>query len=315
MDFTDEHYVRLYTRDTKTWLRLGFEGQAILALLLRKLDKAGVLDDVDSPVEDVALVIGAPVEFVAVGLPRLLETGVFEHRSRCLVMPRYLDAQSATRSDAARARDHRRKRRDTALAASRGVTERHETSRAAPVSVTERHANDHFRDGASRNVTAPSQNVTERHENSVGRHSTQSNADQRREERSPPPPNRFDAAFRSTRSADREDVQRVHRERLRVFRLPPKTDLVRGYDTTDADAIAAGIDAHGEPAIVAMLRHAPSDGMVSGRADERGLKHESIRYLFGENLARLVRDAAEHQKPRGPGKASPAEIARRIAEE
>ena len=72
------------------------------------------------------------------------------------------------------------------------------------------------------------------------------------------------------------------------------------HQPADADAIAAGIDAHGEADIVSMLRHAPDDAMVSGRADDKGVKHESIRYLFGENLARLIRDAkAKTTKRRG----------------
>ena len=36
VDFSDESYVRLYTRDTVSWLRLGWEAQALLCLLLRQ---------------------------------------------------------------------------------------------------------------------------------------------------------------------------------------------------------------------------------------------------------------------------------------
>ena len=61
-----------------------------------------------------------------------------------------------------------------------------------------------------------------------------------------------------------------------------------------------------------MLRYAPNDGKVSGRTDERGEKHESIRYLFGANLPRLVRDAlADRERRAGPGSAEA--IARRKA--
>lgn len=140
------------------------------------------------------------------------------------------------------------------------------------------------------------------------------------QERDPPTPlngkpaNRFDAAFVAPVAA-REDVQRVHTEWLRVFRMPPNTPLVVGWNTEDAERIAAAIDAHGEPDCVAMLRHAPSDGMVSGREDERGAKHESIRYLFGANLPRLIRDAKAVQQTRVRGKASSAEIERRKREE
>lgn len=130
-----------------------------------------------------------------------------------------------------------------------------------------------------------------------------------------PPPDRFIRSFGPVPSAKRDDVQRVHRERLRVFNLGPKTALVVAHNTDDADRIAAAIDAHGEADVMAMLRYAPSDPMVSGRADDKGLKHESIRYLFGENLSRLIRDAKTKTKTTLNGAASASEIERRKREE
>jgi hypothetical protein len=112
MNFEDESYIRLYTRDTPTWLRLGFEGQAVLGLLLRKVDRAGVLDGVDDPVADVALVLGAPLPFVETAMARLLLLGTVAHRGGRLVLPRFVEAQSATKSDKTRARDSRARRRD-----------------------------------------------------------------------------------------------------------------------------------------------------------------------------------------------------------
>jgi hypothetical protein len=116
MNFEDEPYVRLYIRDTKTWLRLGWEGQAVFALLIRKLDRAGVLDDVTDAVADVALIIRMPEEIVRVGLDRLLETRTLELRGACLVSPRYVEAQTATKSDKLRSWELRKRRRDQARA-------------------------------------------------------------------------------------------------------------------------------------------------------------------------------------------------------
>lgn len=112
MNFEDESYVRLYTRDTPTWLRLGFEGQAILALLLRKVDRAGVVDGIVDAVADVALVLGAPMAFAQLGMARLLACGTVEHRGERLVLPRFFEAQTATKSDKVRAREARARRRD-----------------------------------------------------------------------------------------------------------------------------------------------------------------------------------------------------------
>ncbi len=135
MDFSDESYVRLYVRDTKTWLRLGFEGQCVLMFLLRKLDRAGVLDGMDEPESDVALVTGVWLDIVRVGLARLLEFKVFEHVGNRLIMPNYIAAQTAIRSDRARQRDSREKR----SAEARAVTPRDEMSHA----VTGGHAPSH----------------------------------------------------------------------------------------------------------------------------------------------------------------------------
>lgn len=132
MNFEDEPYVRLYVRDTKTWLRLGFEGQCVLMFLLRKLDKAGVLDGMDDLDSDVALVTGVPEAIVAIGMARLLERGVFQLAGNKLIMPNYLQAQNAIRTDKARQRDMREKRVAQArLVTPRdaSVTPRDETSR------------------------------------------------------------------------------------------------------------------------------------------------------------------------------------------
>lgn len=132
MNFDDEPYVRLYVRDTKTWLRLEFEGQCVLMFLLRKLDKAGVLDGMDDLVSDVALVTRVPEAIVAIGMPRLLKWGVFQHVGDRLIMPNYIEAQNAIRTDKARQRDMREKRLAQArLVTPRdgAVTPRDETSR------------------------------------------------------------------------------------------------------------------------------------------------------------------------------------------
>jgi hypothetical protein len=121
MNFEDESYVRLYTRDTSTWLRLGFEGQAVLVFLIRKLDRSGVLDGIEEPATDVALVTGVPLAIVEVGLPRLLERGVLTLRGTQLVMPNYVQAQNARQSDRVRKLESRARR-------AAGVTFRDEES-------------------------------------------------------------------------------------------------------------------------------------------------------------------------------------------
>jgi len=106
VNFEDEHYVRIYTRDTKTWLRWGWEGQAVFALTARKLDALGRVS-VDEPVADIALLTGMPEEVVRVGLKRVLDSGAFVARTGYIECPRWIDGQTGSKSDSARAREYR----------------------------------------------------------------------------------------------------------------------------------------------------------------------------------------------------------------
>lgn len=125
MDWENERYVRLFTRDTLTWRLLGWQGQAVLALLSRKLDRAGVLDtDGEPPALVVAAVTGIPEEISRIGLAALVDRGVVEVGDRVLVMPNFIEAQEANASDAQRQRESRARRRDRAR---RTVTKRDET--------------------------------------------------------------------------------------------------------------------------------------------------------------------------------------------
>lgn len=135
MDFANERYVRLYTRDTLTWELLGWEGQAVLSLSMRKLDRAGCLDIGDTdPFDAVAAVTRIPVETVRVGLARILERGVYQLGDGVIVMPKFVDAQEAAQSDKQRAKESRAKRRDLAIASKRDAMKsqteapRHETN-------------------------------------------------------------------------------------------------------------------------------------------------------------------------------------------
>lgn len=158
MNFEDEAYVRIYTRDTKTWLKLEFEGQSVLMHLTRKMDRAGVLDDVTDPVADVALVIRCrDLEFVRVGLERLLSTGTLELRGARLIAPNYIRAQTAVKTDRLRAQEARKRRRDLARLESNGadaVTPRDEDAEVEPAAAPAAAA-----ESASRDATPPSRAV------------------------------------------------------------------------------------------------------------------------------------------------------------
>lgn len=152
MDFANEYYVRLYTRDTTTWKRLAFEGQTVLMHVLRKMDMAGVLDVEDmEPWEGAVLHCGIPEDFARRGMERCIALGVLIHQSPFLVAPKYREANEASKSDRQRQAESRTRRRARALGHS--VTNRSESSHA----VTPRHASH------DRNGTDASHRVTEGH--------------------------------------------------------------------------------------------------------------------------------------------------------
>lgn len=114
MDWSNEKYVRFYTRDTVAWLALAWQARALLPNLMRKLDRAGTLDLGRHGVRGLAALVALPVEVVEPGLASLLEDGCIEQHGAVLVMPNFIEAQEAAASDALRARESRARRRDAA---------------------------------------------------------------------------------------------------------------------------------------------------------------------------------------------------------
>lgn len=133
MDWSNERYTRLYTRDTKTWILIGWEGQCLFSLLLRKADRAGMIDDVRDA-DDISVILrnGMPVDSIAIGLDNLTRYGVVTICDAGMVIPNFIDAQESAQSDKQRGKSSRERRRDIAK-----------------------------RDHLSQNVTQKSQNVTE----------------------------------------------------------------------------------------------------------------------------------------------------------
>lgn len=132
MDWTEEKYVKLYQRDTVTWLGWPWEGRCVLPLLLRKVDGAGLLAHGSiAPAVGIGLLIGVPVAVVEVALAAFLADGTALLTPAGVLLPKFLDAQEARKSDALRARESRDRRRNDAksgAAASHAVTPRHTPS-------------------------------------------------------------------------------------------------------------------------------------------------------------------------------------------
>lgn len=83
----------------------------------------------------------------------------------------------------------------------------------------------------------------------------------------------------------------------------------RGPYDGDAGILADAIRAYGLADCLAVAEQAPSDGMVSGKADDKGRKHDTIRYIFGNPDAfnRILR-AAHERAGKSSRKRSAAEL-------
>jgi hypothetical protein len=136
MDWSNERYVRLYTRDTITWKRLRWEGQLVMMSVLRKLDRSGVLDlgGLKSH-EALELSLDLPTDILKTGLDRCLETGVLVVDGGRILMPNYFEAQESRAGNAERQRRYRSRR-----ALQRALPSEYDTSTERNEISTERNA-------------------------------------------------------------------------------------------------------------------------------------------------------------------------------
>lgn len=113
MRWEDERYVRFYTRNTPEWLALSWQARSLFGLILREVDRAGVLKLGRLGLKGVAVAVTAPWAEVSDALKELLEDGCvrFDAERGVLWMPNYIEAQEAKSSDAARKRASRERAR------------------------------------------------------------------------------------------------------------------------------------------------------------------------------------------------------------
>lgn len=144
MNFSDERYVRVYVRDTLTWKMWHWETRSVFLLLMRKVDRSGVLDtEGATPEFALAALVEVPQDVAARALAQLVSSGTVVITDKAIVLPKFLEAQEATQSDRVRQQESRSRRKAAALATtpsvvtpgtvrdepSQNVTERHEMSR------------------------------------------------------------------------------------------------------------------------------------------------------------------------------------------
>jgi hypothetical protein len=148
MDWDDERFIKVYTRDTTNWLALSWQARGLFLLLLRKLNRAGAIDLGRMGTRGVAVhVDGSATSWPSLEpfFAELVDDGCVVVEGSLLRVPNFVEAQAAIQSPAARKRAERERERDEVTKrdeGSRNVTKSHEMSRG----VTRGHA-------ASRAVT------------------------------------------------------------------------------------------------------------------------------------------------------------------
>ncbi len=109
MNWADEHYVKLFTRDTVTWRSWPWQARALFPLLMRAVDGAGMLSVGTRELgRSVALMVDLPADVVTPGIEALLADGTVELSSAgVMIITKFLEAQESRKTNAQSKREQR----------------------------------------------------------------------------------------------------------------------------------------------------------------------------------------------------------------
>lgn len=101
MNWADEHYVKLFTRDTVTWRSWPWQARALFPLLMRAVDGAGMLNVGSRELgRSVALMVDLPADVALPGVEALLADGTLELVNGNLIIGKFLEAQESRKTNA-----------------------------------------------------------------------------------------------------------------------------------------------------------------------------------------------------------------------
>ena len=109
MDWTNERWVKLYTRDTADWLAISWQAQGLFCLILRKVDRAGRMDLGRHGARGLAAHCGGASSWPSIEpvLEELLRDGWVALEGSALTIPNFVASQEAVASSAQRKRNER----------------------------------------------------------------------------------------------------------------------------------------------------------------------------------------------------------------
>lgn len=114
MDWANERYVRIYTRDTAFLIAIGHTARGLLWDIMRKADRAGVIQlDGMAPEKVVAAVTGYPIDVVEECLPLLTngDGAPVMVTTNAIVVRNYIEANETASTNAQRCRAKRERAR------------------------------------------------------------------------------------------------------------------------------------------------------------------------------------------------------------
>jgi hypothetical protein len=113
VNWSDEHYVKLYTRETLTWRCWGWQARTLFLHMLKRCDGTGLIESGNmTPAEALTVQLELPAEVVTFGLDQLVASGTVELIPRAVLLPKFIEAQEARKSEAQKKRDHRERERN-----------------------------------------------------------------------------------------------------------------------------------------------------------------------------------------------------------
>jgi hypothetical protein len=100
MDWANEYWVKLYIRDTITWLSWDWETRALFVLLLRKVDRGGGIDIGQRDAANaLSVVLGVPGDVADRCVSNLIADGTIEAGGGRVTVPNFREAQMTRQGD------------------------------------------------------------------------------------------------------------------------------------------------------------------------------------------------------------------------
>lgn len=121
MDWSNEPYVRVYTRETDDDIALSWEARAVWDAAMKRFDRSGIVST-KRRARGLAALIRIPAEVVERALPELLEDGRIREVDGGYIAPNFIAAQEASKSDRFRQKEVRDRRRASVTGRDSNVT-------------------------------------------------------------------------------------------------------------------------------------------------------------------------------------------------